>query len=405
VTDHSETGARPLVIAGIPVVTRLRAAAELAQRMVGEFAQQVPLYRTLPAEQLDGEITQITLANLRLFGRVLADRREPTAEEMSEITRFAAQRAEEGVPLDALLSAYHVGIRTGWELVLADAGPADVADLREATALVLKALQAITAAVAVAYSEQRQAVLDARRTARQELVSALLTGGDRAHLTGPAGVRPAARYTVLALGVAAHPDEAEPGVDARIARRRTLLRVRHELESFADALHSLGPDGGLVLLPGSVGADRLTGLTARLGRAAGTPVTTATAAPAAPDGVPDAAREAREVLEVALRFGRPPALYRLTDVLLDYQLTRPGAARAGLAALLDPLDGQGELLRTLRVHLAHDLNRRRTATELCVHPNTVDYRLRRIAALTGLDPARPTDLTHLSAALKARQSP
>jgi sugar diacid utilization regulator len=43
----------------------------------------------------------------------------------------------------------------------------------------------------------------------------------------------------------------------------------------------------------------------------------------------------------------------------------------------------------LELYLAEDLNRRRTATAPHLHPSTVDYRLRRVVALTGLDPARP----------------
>lgn len=90
-------------------------------------------------------------------------------------------------------------------------------------------------------------------------------------------------------------------------------------------------------------------------------------------------------------------------MLLDYQLTRPGVARRELAALLDPLADHPELLQTLEVHLGYDLNRRRTASTLHIHANTVDYRLRRIAELTGLDPARRVDLRHLEAALVARR--
>ncbi|MDG4863407.1 helix-turn-helix domain-containing protein, partial [Streptomyces sp. T-3] len=48
--------------------------------------------------------------------------------------------------------------------------------------------------------------------------------------------------------------------------------------------------------------------------------------------------------------------------------------------------------------------RRPTAAELHVHPNTVDYRLRRISELTGLDPANTADVPLLSAALAARST-
>ncbi|MDG4863406.1 PucR family transcriptional regulator, partial [Streptomyces sp. T-3] len=63
------------------------------------------------------------------------------------------------------------------------------------------------------------------------------------------------------------------------------------------------------------------------------------------------ARTAREVLDVALDFGRPPGLHRLDDVLLEYQLSRPGEALGRLASLLQPLGDDAELLRTLGTYL------------------------------------------------------
>ena len=47
-------------------------------------------------------------------------------------------------------------------------------------------------------------------------------------------------------------------------------------------------------------------------------------------------------------------------------------------------------------------NRRRTARDLHVHTNTVDYRLRRIRDLTGHDPSLPSGRWYLEAALIAR---
>ncbi|MET9341736.1 helix-turn-helix domain-containing protein [Nonomuraea sp. NPDC003804] len=82
----------------------------------------------------------------------------------------------------------------------------------------------------------------------------------------------------------------------------------------------------------------------------------------------------------------------------------PPAATADLAALLAPLDAHPELLLTLETHLRHGRSRRATADALHLHPNTVDYRLRRVAALTGLDPADDGDVQRVGAALAARRA-
>ncbi|NKE58223.1 transcriptional regulator, partial [Lentzea sp. PSKA42] len=124
------------------------------------------------------------------------------------------------------------------------------------------------------------------------------------------------------------------------------------------------------------------------------------AAAAPPSGVATAARLARDVLDVAVRTGKP-GLHQLTDVLLEYQLSRPSAALEPLAAIVRPLSE--ELVQTLEVYLRRGA-RRPAATELHVHPNTVDYRLRRVAELTGLDPTRIEHVTLLAAALVARSA-
>jgi len=84
-------------------------------------------------------------------------------------------------------------------------------------------------------------------------------------------------------------------------------------------------------------------------------------------------------------------------------LTRPGPGRRHLRQILEPLDASPELLETLEIHISHDLNRQRSARQLHLHTNTVDYRLKRIAQLTGFDPTRPSGIRHLQAALVARR--
>jgi DNA-binding PucR family transcriptional regulator len=61
-----------------------------------------------------------------------------------------------------------------------------------------------------------------------------------------------------------------------------------------------------------------------------------------------------------------------------------------------------DLLETLEVFMRIGLDRRSAADELHVHPNTLDYRLRRIEELTGFELSRPDDVAVLALALKHR---
>ena len=376
------------VIGGRPVASRL--VAELpsfVRQVLAEITTRVPAYQQLPGEELAGDITRVIEQTLQAFAEVLRTGTLPTGEELRFLRESAARRAEEGVPIDVVLTAYHVGIQVVWEALVPEARPEEVGQVLELNALAMRYLQVVTPAVSAGYLDERQTMFDDERSARHTLLTSLLDGSAEA---GP--------YVVLALHVPAHPDELTPGVDASVAARRKLRRLRTELERHSrdPVLSSLAPDGGIALLPGEdFPLDRIV---ADVTRSAGVPLTVAAVA-APPSGVAAAARLAREVLAVAVRSG--PGLYRLEDVLLEYQLSRPSAALEPLAAIVSPLSD--ELVETLEVYLRRG-SRRPAATELHVHPNTVDYRLRRVAELTGLDPTRIEHVTLLTAALAARRA-
>src|SRR6059058_4651574 len=84
-----------------------RTVPKLARQMIDTFVEEIPLYSLLPREQLEGEILAITEANLRLFFTTLRESRPLAPDELAEVRTSAARRAEERVPLDAVLSAYH----------------------------------------------------------------------------------------------------------------------------------------------------------------------------------------------------------------------------------------------------------------------------------------------------------
>ncbi|GAA2869518.1 helix-turn-helix domain-containing protein [Streptosporangium fragile] len=377
-----------------------RQATSLARQLVRVFVEEIPIYRRLPREELDGDITRITEHNLRMICEMFRHRRPPTSAELAPLRASAARRAQERIPLEALLAAYHLGTRWVWDRLVATATPADFAVVLEMNRLILVYAEAATSTVCTAYLKEREGMLSQEQHAMHAAVSALL-GGDHAAL---AAVRLAPGYLVMAIAVDAHPDEKQDEPGGSIAARRKLARIRAAAQRYAteQVLFVLDATGGLVLLPRGGETPSVTEVVEAMSRAAGVPIWAA-AEQATPAEVPAAAGVAEEVLEVVRVFGRPPGAYRLADVLLEYQLTRPSRATARLASLLDPLQGNPDLLRTLKVYLETGLDRRRTAELLHVHPNTVDYRLRRAVSLTGLDPADPAQLQQIGAALAARR--
>lgn len=400
-------------IGGEPVATRLAAdLPNLVKAVLTEVVARVPGYQQLPVEELSGDISRVIHHTLQSFIAVLRSGVMPNAEELAFLRESAARRADEGLPIDVVLTAYHVGVQVIWDSLATDVRPEEVADVMALQSTTLRYLELITPTVAAGYLEQRQSIYGDEHSARHTLLTALLDGQPPAEeAAGQAGVRLPPSYLVLSLALGKHPDEGQPGIDPGVVARRKLRRLRNELErrTHEPALSSLTVDGGTVLLPVSVPAEHLSTsdwttvgeLTATMSKAAGVDITVGATA-AEPTAVSSAAKTAREVLQVAMRAGRPPGVYRLDDVLLEYQLARPGAARERLGAVLNPLADSPELLETLAVYLRLG-GRRPTAGKLHVHPNTIDYRLRRIQELTGLDATHPADISTLSAALAARR--
>ena len=112
----------------------------------------------------------------------------------------------------------------------------------------------------------------------------------------------------------------------------------------------------------------------------------------------------------ALRHATPerPLLQAPGDLRLFDELTASRGDDAGQLippALRETL-ADPQLRQTLQAWVDHDLNVAATAKALCMHPNSVRYRLRRIAQLTGHDPHHLTDLLELhSAARLLSQAP
>ncbi|MET9027435.1 helix-turn-helix domain-containing protein [Nocardia sp. NPDC004168] len=311
----------------------------------------------------------------------------------------AAGWARKGIPIDGILHAIHAGFKFGLGMLFADEDGR--ADLIAGAAVTLELLNLITATVSKAYVRECKAVAAEDHAATHTLTSALLGGHASSMMARECGIPVADEYFVLAVAVPAHPDESLPQLDSRVVARRKLRRLQSGLADLFDgrALSLLSVDGGTILIPTTqLNALDLDSVVDKLSAAARVPVT-ATVVTAGPRQVSVAAAQAHELLDTVEQLGREPGLYRFTELALQYQLTRPGIGRDVLGTRVAPLMEHPDLLETLRIHIDNDLNRQRTARQLHVHPNTVDYRLRRIAQLTGLDPADARGLWYLRSAL------
>ncbi|WP_280371718.1 PucR family transcriptional regulator [Nocardia wallacei] len=339
--------------------------------------------------------------------RALSDPGPGDAAQLAELVGRAAEWAREGIDLDTVLRTYHETVRRGFEQVAAEqrCGPAELLAGAEE---MLRLLETVTVATSSAYLDEHRLAARHHQTAAQTLVTALLSGHGREALARRTGITVAGTYQVVALAIPPHPGERDPRLNTEGVARRKLRRLQSALAPVlgSRALSLLSVDGGTILVPVedptalngglAMTADTLDVLSA----AASVPLT-ATVVTGATEDIPELAEQARELLELVRALGRSPGLYRMADVAVEYQMTRPGPAREHLAAVLDPLTPHPELVETLRAFLSSGLDRRATAGQLHIHPNSVSHRLRRIERLAGLNLSHPDSISRASLALLA----
>ncbi|MGC0314237.1 PucR family transcriptional regulator [Kitasatospora acidiphila] len=355
----------------------------LARRIVERARAEVPGFDRLPGDMQDLEIADTTRHALRGFLRHVQGLPDIDTELFRE---RAAQRAKEGVPLVKLLRAYHVGVEVLMDALAAAARPGEEAAL---LLLARQQLTALNATVEIVTEAYLAGLADQQASAR-ELARALIRGDAPEEVAERYGLPLEPGYLVLSVGA--------PGVDEPVAARRLLQQVLTRLAPAAEGRALSLPNGlgGYVLLPGGTPYPEVVRC---LSSGLPQPPTAGAASAATPQDVPAAARQADRIAAVA----RKPGLHRLRDVLLEYHLAGPVDSSAELAALLDPLDRHPGLVETVAAFLDCDLDRRRTAQALAVHPNTVDNRLARAAHLTGVDPHTTRGVQILGAALAVRR--
>lgn len=113
------------------------------------------------------------------------------------------------------------------------------------------------------------------------------------------------------------------------------------------------------------------------------------------------ATAAQAGFRVATAWPQAPRPVAADDLLPERALAGDHAARRQLTAeVFAPLsEGRDTLIATLDTYFAHGGSVEGTARALFVHPNTIRYRLRQIAEVTGLTPTQPRDAYTITVAL------
>lgn len=373
-----------------------RRTQAVADRALRTYAAASPHYRGVVPEHLYRHMAHTCREIVRLYVRMVRQRREPREDELRLFRERGGERGAEGLPVAELLQAYFFIAEAIW----AELSQQSVEPPPEAAEVLLRCAHRVAHAGVQAHQEESETAHSEEREAMREIVRALVAGESVTELAARFEIRLADAYGVLALRLAAHPTEAvDDSFGRRLAAHRKVRQlIQHLRRELPDALTALDPGGGLVLVPSTSdrGLAAIRAAMPKLQRSTGVAITGGYAHAIRLAAIPAAAAQARKLVGLAREPGQVAVL---DDYLFEFQLSHDGDARPRLVSIADGLRGVPELLTTLTTYFANDFNRRETARQLHVHPNTVDNRLSRIAALTTVNPRTARGLLVLGAAL------
>ncbi|GAA4657665.1 helix-turn-helix domain-containing protein [Streptomyces chumphonensis] len=365
----------------------------VVEEIVAAARRHSPAVARLPESENRRHIAVLLAAALASAGGPPA----PGEQDFTAATLLGRDRAAQGVPITALLRGVQAGRGRATEIAVERGRAAGVAP--EAVIGALLDFDRYAGAMELHVIDgYHTAQLELARTARDARTQVLrrLLHGDRRTADG-----------------AGSPDAVDPDELERAGLRPD--RPYHcVLSDVTDPVRAQALEGRLASSGGAFGLveGRLAGLAARLPTAAAVGADAlVVVAPAAPLS---RARHMHALCDAGLRAlgGQGPAgarttgLHRLTDLAVEIALdAQPRLAELlcrDLLGALDPADAfHRELALTARAYFDHGMRQDQTAAVLHVHPNTVRYRLGRLAALTGTLPeaadpgARPSLLTGL----------
>jgi hypothetical protein len=358
---------------------------ELTDRLLAVVQDQEPAYRAAVASD-PVAVWQEMHRSLRHSVSSLLDPRGSRDAARRCSWKIGATRAEQGVPLDALLHAFRLGGSLVWQRLVEEtsrAAPEDVRLLVHVASDIWNFVDEHCTLVADAYRQVERQLAWQRENRVRVLVGALLDGSSRiADLPETAeasGLPEHGRYVVLAVadGSGAPGAGLVPGVRVHW---HTGVEVDYGIALVADGeIPDVVPDGGRIGVSGVV-----EGLAA-VGGARG---------------------QADLALSLCAQEGGVVRLAEQLPAALVVSSPDLGAALA--QQVLGPLSGldladREVLLDTVAAWLACDGSAQRAGERLYCHRNTVLNRMRRFEQLTGRSLARPSDVVEVSLALTARR--
>lgn len=350
------------------------ALPELVSAAVAEVRERVAGYGSMPVEEQRSWVA----AQMSSWLDGLAHGRGPTLAEVAHARELGRARVGHGLPIENLLSAYHVAYQVGWEAIVARAAADAPHEDKELLAALFELIpvawewnRVITSAVAEAYSEELRRGQLTRMLLRQRLLDLLAD-----NRTDRGAVQTAQR-----LGFAVEEDFqaiAMPGAqwnETDLARLQLRIEGRQGIASTAVSGSTL-----VVLAQGHAPQDLLAEIS--MSRRPSPPAGVG----ARRSGLAGAAASVDDAVRcLALAEQQQSVVFFERDWITVSVYEQADRLRPLLDAAVRAASDSPHLADAV-VAFADELSIRGAASKLHLHPNTVIYRLKRWHELTGWNP-------------------
>ncbi|MEU4561885.1 helix-turn-helix domain-containing protein [Actinoplanes sp. NPDC023936] len=349
------------------------------------------------------------LADAAIHGRQVKKR------ELDAVGRLGRQAAEQGISAGRVVQLYLSAARRLWEDLPIVVRSRDREAVRAAAAAVLQVVDKAVATLAEGYADARRDLVRREETLRRELIDDLVRGdsdvGALVERAEPFGLDLARSHQVALAAPSRRLPDADTAISAleavvfdRLGDRDVLVATKEGL--LVVIAPADPPAAGRSSSATGTGADLGALMHSELNRLPrGRPwrVAVGRAHPGL-YGIARSYEEAREALTMAGRLNTDNPVTSAHDLLIYRVLLRDQPAIVDLVqAVLTPLaqarGGAAPLLDTLDAYFASGTVATEAAKQLHISVRTVTYRLARVKALTGYDPADPTHRFTLQAAV------
>jgi hypothetical protein len=366
-----------------------------ARRAVDVYQAELPDFRSVAADgAVHDEMVEFAVLLRRREVELGASDQPFTAGDLAVLRAFGEARGAAGVSLKSQQQVLALHSMLTLREIHEAAGADDSGDLMH----MLGWLPANGLAAQNAYTEgflesQKRLVSVVNRV---QALARMLLAGNPAAATAAAGLgfSVASHYLVTVVRVPGLPfdsvDDRRDEIVDLILKRYRIPVTWHEPEEFiallpTDDAHAPVEERALVLV---------RDFAAMIGR----PCSTG-AACGRRQALADSLGAAREVSRVAPVEAVPRRVHVMSDVFVELGVARMPAVEEWLRGFGQKLSAGPDLVATVDAFYQHGMNRLRTAAALHIHPRTLDYRLRRVCELTGLDPGSVRGVRTLSAAV------